>query len=225
MSPIINQSFQCQAVPPEMMDKLWESGWRHFGSSFYRYSVSIDEGGLRNITPLRLDLEKFKLSKSQRRVLRKNEDLTCRFSEAVLSMQARMMFQRHKQRFKANIPEDLDTFLSDTPATVPCLCMQCEVLLGQDLIAISYLDMGESASSAVYGQFEPEHSWRSLGTLTMLKEIEYSRSMGHRWYYPGYATAEPSPYDYKKQLHGLELLDWESGHWGPLPRSIPGGEL
>lgn len=207
------------------MDRLWESGWRHFGSSFYRYSVSVDEGGLKNITPLRLDLEKFKPSKSQRRVLRRNEDLTTRFSPALLSMQARMMFQRHKQRFIDNIPEDLDTFLSNTPATVPCACVQCEVFLDQELIAISYLDLGDQASSAVYGLFEPEHSWRSLGTFTMLKEIEHSRSLGHQWYYPGYATQEASPYDYKKQLHGLEVLDWETGLWAPMPRSIPGKQL
>ena len=225
MSALVNQAFHCEVIPPGMMDRLWESGWRHFGSSFYRYSVTIDEGGIRNITPLRLDLESFVMSKSQRRVLRKNEDLCFQFSPATLSMQARLMFQRHKQRFKDNIPEDLDTFLSNTPATVPCPCTQCEVTLNGELIAISYLDVGEQASSAVYGIFEPEHSWRSLGTLTMLKEIEHSRSLGHRWYYPGYATLQPSPYDYKKQLHGLEVLDWESGLWTPMPRSIPGKQL
>lgn len=70
MSPILDQAFRCSSVPPEIMDQLWAAGWRHFGESFFRYNVSIDESGVKTITPLRLDLEKFRPSKSQRRVLR-----------------------------------------------------------------------------------------------------------------------------------------------------------
>lgn len=201
------------------MDQLWASGWRHFGATFFRYNLSMDENAVRSITPLRVDLQRFTLSKSQRRVLRKNDDVRCTFLPASLSMQARLMFQRHKARFKDNIPDDLDTFLSPEPATVPCPCVECRVT-GPDgrLIAISYLDCGHEATSAVYGLFEPDESARSLGTYTMLKEIEYSQQRGCRYYYPGYATLEPSPYDYKKQLHALESLDWQSGSWHPQPR-------
>lgn len=200
-----------------MMDRLWAAGWRHFGSSFFRYNLSVDDESVRTITPLRVDLEKFTLSKSQRRVLRKNADTRTEFAPASLSMQARMMFQRHKTRFKYNVPDDLDTFLSETPATVPCQCLECRVFLGIELIAISYLDVGQTSTSAVYGLFEPEHASRSLGTYTMLKEIQHSQSLGCRYYYPGYATLEPSPYDYKKQLQALEILDWETGTWQPQP--------
>jgi len=222
---IINQTFLCDSVPPEIMDRLWATGWRHFGSTFFRYSLSIDENHVRSITPLRVDLPRFELSKSQRRVLRKNEDLRHEFAPATLSMQARLMFQRHKNRFKDNVPDDLDMFLSPHPATVPCECVECRVYEGRELIALSYLDIGAESCSAVYGLFEPDHDWRSLGIYTMLRELEYSRERGLRYYYPGYATLEPSPYDYKKQLHGLETLDWDSGDWRRLPRSIPKPQL
>lgn len=200
------------------MDRLWAAGWRHFGSLFFRYNFSMDEEEVRTITPLRIDLETFRPSKSQRRVMNKNADLRFEFVPAELSDQAKAMFQRHKERFKDNVPDGLETFLSDEPATVPCRCIECRVFHSDILIATSFLDMGETATSAVYGLFEPTHSDRSLGTLTMLKEIEYSRDQGCRYYYPGYAAKEPSPYDYKKQFHGLEVLDWENGIWNPLPR-------
>lgn len=128
------------------------------------------------------------------------------------------MFQRHKARFKDNVPDDLDMFLSEAPATVPCPCLECRVYQGNELIALSFLDVGTTSCSAVYGLFEPEHSWRSLGIYTMLKELERCQSLGHSYYYPGYATREPSAYDYKKQLHGLEAFDWKTGQWKPQPR-------
>ncbi len=217
MQAMLNQAFRCDAVPPELMDQLWASGWRHFGSTFFRYSHSPDADGVRTITPLRIDLERFAPSRSQRRVGRRNADLTHAFVPAQLSDEARSLFQIHKTRFKDNVPDDLDTFLSPEPARMPCACVECRVCLPDGrLIALSYLDLGAQATSAVYGIFDPAHARRSLGIHTMLLEIEHSRALGGRYYYPGYATLEPSPYDYKKQFAGLEQLDWESGEWRPL---------
>lgn len=214
---MLNQAFRCDAVPPELMDRLWASGWRHFGSTFFRYSHSPDIDGVRTITPLRLDLARFEPSRSQRRVRRRNADLHWAFAPARLSDEARALFEVHKTRFRDNVPDDLDTFLSPDPAQVPCTCVECRVHLPDGrLIALSYLDVGGQATSAVYGVFDPAFARRSLGIFTMLLEIEHSRALGCRHYYPGYATAEPSPYDYKKQFAGLEQLDWNGGVWRPL---------
>jgi arginine-tRNA-protein transferase len=217
MSPLIDEAFECSSVPPEIMDQLWAAGWRHFGATFFRYNLSIDSKGLKSITPLRLDLEKNHLTKSQRRVLRKNADLRSEFQPAEITADSRAMFVRHKERFKENVPEQLENFLSPEPARIPGMCHECRVFEGSELIAISYLDIGATSTSAVYGMFEPAHSWRSLGIYTMLLEMEHSRALGCRYYYPGYATREPSAYDYKKQLRGLEVLDWRSGEWAAMP--------
>lgn len=219
MSQVINQGFHCEELSPAMMDRLWAAGWRHFGPTFFRYNYHLDAetGAVLHITPLRVDLEHSTLTKSQRRVLRKNADLRCDFVPATIFPEAEAMFARHKGRFKSNVPETLDTFLAPMPDTGsrPCVCMMCRVFLGEDLVALSYLDVGEEATSAVYGMFEPVHGWRSLGVYTMLQEMAYARATGRRLYYPGYATREPSPYDYKKQLRALEMLDWATGHWQP----------
>jgi len=220
MHDALDQSFLCESVPPEMMDRLWAAGWRHFGETFFRYSHSSLESEVKTITPLRVDLEKFMLSKSQRRVLKKNADLRCLFTPATLCDEARAMFDRHKRRFTENIPEALETFLSSDPGSIPCPALACQVYLGGALVALSYLDLGETSTSAVYGMFEPEHAERSLGTYTMLREIQHSQERGSRYYYPGYATLEPSAYDYKKKLKGLETLDWQHGLWDDSPKTI-----
>lgn len=220
----LNQAFQCDAVPPEVMDQLWAAGWRHFGEIFFRYSEMDDAEGLRHITPLRMDLAKFAPSKSQRRVLRKNADLHTEFVPATLSEEAQAMFARHKARFESNIPESLGTFLSPQPATVPCECLECRVWSGDVLVAVSFLDIGFQSTSSVYGIFEPDYSSRSLGIFTMLKEIEFSQAKGCQFYYPGYATEEPSAYDYKKLFSALQLLDWPSGDWLALQQRTPSEE-
>ncbi len=212
-----------EAVPPALMDRLWEAGWRHFGVMFFRYSQQAAEGSgeesegeraLEVIQPLRIDLERWAPTKSQRRVLRRNADVEVAFRPAERSEEAEALFQRHKTRFRRLVPETLGNFLSANPAKVPCRCVECRVTVKGRLVALSFLDVGEAATSAVYGVFEPEEARRSLGIFTMLKEIEHSRERGCRWYYPGYATQGPSAYDYKKQFRALEWLDWESGWRG-----------
>ncbi len=195
------------------MDQLWQAGWRHFGHSFFRYNATIDEGNVKWITPLRIDLQAFRLRKSQRRVLRRNSDLRHEFLPATISAEAEAMFQAHKARFRDHVPDRLGDFLSESPAEVPCRCLECRVFDGDQLLAISYMDVGEVAASGVYGMFDPTASKRGLGTYTLLLEIEHARTLGCRYYYPGYATREPSVYDYKKHFLGLEVLDWETGQW------------
>ena len=89
--------------------------------------------------------------------------------------------------------------------------------MSTDCLPSAILDIGATATSAVYAAFEPAESKRSLGIFTMLCAIEHSRSLGARYYYRGYAYREPSLYDYKKNFAGLAYLDWNSG-WKPYEK-------
>src|SRR5437868_338108 len=71
----INEAFVAGAVRPDQLDTLLASGWRHFGTSFFRYSLNIYRNEIRRVVPLRIKLSGFETSKSQRRCLRKNADL------------------------------------------------------------------------------------------------------------------------------------------------------
>ena len=205
------------AAEPALMDKLWAHGWRHFGREFFRYSLTLSEsGGIEVIQPLRMELAAFRISKSQRRVLRRNEDAEIRVVPAVVDALREAMFLRHRERFISNIPESLRTFIpEEDPAHAPCECVSVEVRAAGRLIAVSYLDVGDAAVSSVYAMFEPDESWRSPGTLTFLTEIQWAAAQGKRWLYPGYATVQPSHYDYKKSLRPLECFNW-TGQWLPL---------
>ncbi|MBX7210862.1 MAG: GNAT family N-acetyltransferase [Verrucomicrobiaceae bacterium] len=216
-SLFINESFETAgAVPPELMDAAWAAGWRHFGCHFFRYSLQFDEitAGLQHIRPLRIDLTRHFFSRSQKRVLARNEDVDWEIVPARADAEVQAMFQRHKTRFKANPPGFLSDYLhAGSPATLPCECLELRASVGGGLVAASFLAVGATAASSIYGVFDLDHSRRSLGTLTMLREIEHCRALGLRHYYPGYATLESSAYDYKKRFRALQWLDWRSGEW------------
>jgi arginine-tRNA-protein transferase len=215
------QYFEASYVSPRQLDILWAHGWRHFGTYFYRYWINLTEEGIRHVLPLRIRLSDFTLSESQRRIRRRNQDLRVVIQPTVIDTATLVLFERHKQRFTRNIPDSIYSFLSHEPASVPCRNEEIAVYDGERLVAKSFLDLGNQATSSVYGIFDPEYAKRSLGIFTMLLEIAYSQSRGDTFYYPGYAYHEPSHYDYKKRFTALEWFDWQ-GHWHPLPNGHRG---
>jgi len=206
--------FLCWSAGPRRMDGLWAEGWRHFGPLFFRYRRWECGGRLLTVTPLRLELARFAPSRSQRRVLSRNRDLRVEVRPTRIDAEKLEMFERHRRRFGEEPPESLHNFLSHDPSRVPCRNVEVCAWAGARLVAASFLDVGERSTSAVYAMFEPDESRRSLGIFTMLAAIDYSRRQGRRHYYPGYATREPSVYDYKKNFDGLEYYDWRA--WRPL---------
>lgn len=212
----IDECGLAERVTPASMDALWSQGWRHQGALFFRYSHCVMHGVEHDIIPLRIDLAGFTMSKSQRRVWRRNEDLRWEVEPAVLDDAMHAMFQRHSQRFTENVPTRLEDFLGPEPAHAPGTCLAVKAFLGNELIAVSFVDVGARAASSVYAIFEPEHQKRGLGTLTLLKEIEWARAAGKCFLYHGYGTRAPGPYDYKRQFASIEGYDWALEQWGPL---------
>ena len=213
--PFVMESRVVEKANPEEVDDYWAQGWRHFGSDFFRSSLMVEEMCIKRQISLRIELESFKASKSQRRTLRKNEDLNIEFGPANPGVLEHELFDLHKDRFERNVPHSLEEFLGDRPDGKPCSCMQLSVRCAGRLIAVSFLALGKKSCSSVYAVFDPEESRRRLGILTMLYEIEYARSKGLEYYYSGYATVESSCYDYKKHFGSLMFFDW-SDEWRPI---------
>jgi len=209
--PFIAEGREIQVLTPGELDSLWARGWRHFGTEFFRSSLMVDEMCLKRQVALRIEVNEFKLSRSQKRTLRKNRDLDWSFAPARPGEEEHVLFERHKSRFTRNVPGNLKEFLGDCPDERPGPCLQLSVRHAGCLVAASYLSLGMRSCSSVYAVFDPDQPRRRLGIQTMLLELEFARINGLDYYYSGYATLEPSCYDYKKQFSGLAFYDWAKG--------------
>jgi arginine-tRNA-protein transferase len=214
-SPDDPENFLTAHASAQEMDRFWAEGWRHFGVWFFRYRTAVHGRKRFTVLPLRIDLERFGLSRSQRRVLAKNRNLETLIRPPSVDAEKAALFSRHCKRFHENVPTSLDHFLSPVPASIPCRNVELCLYQRDRLVGVTFLDVGQTATSAVYAIFDPAESKRSLGILMMLHSIEFSRRRKFRYYYPGYAYREPFAYDYKKRFSGLEYLDWSEG-WKPF---------
>ncbi len=212
---LINEEFYADSVTPSQLDMVLADAWRHFGTHFFRYSLGVYRDEIRRVIPLRIRLADFQFSKSQRRNLRNNRDLRVELNSIKITPESEDLFHRHKQRFDYGVPASIYDFLSFEPAAIPCEAREIAVYNKDNLVAVSYFDIGSTTTSGIYAAFDPDESARGLGIFTMLKEIEFSIDAGKEFYYQGYAYEGESFYDYKKQFAATEKFDW-SGVWSPL---------
>ena len=212
---LINEEFYAESVTLAQLDMLLADGWRHFGTHFFRYNLGVYEDEIRRVIPLRIRVADFTHSKSQRRVLRRNADLDVQIQPIEIIDETHDLFDRHKRRFKSGVPDSIFDFVSIDAANGPTKGLEVSVRDGDELVAASFFDVGETSISSIYGIFDPNATSRSLGIFTMLKEIEYARDSGKTLYYHGYAYEGESFYDYKKRFSAIETFDWNES-WQPF---------
>lgn len=232
-----HRHFTADAVSAEELDALWADGWRHFGRYFFRTMLDIlDDAGasmqthadstgivkqehqapaIVEIIPLRINIQHFQLSKSQRRTERANADVQVIIEPVCIRDEHERLFELHARRFRSNAPDSLYTFLYDMYASKPCTTLQCCVVKHKQLIAASFFDVGALGISSIYAMFDPSEQKRRLGVFTLLQEVGFARQTRKHYVYLGYAHApalEQSIYAYKWQFRGLEAFDWHRWH-------------
>ena len=202
-------------VLPADMDRLWADGWRHFGEHFFRNRCDYYEGMGKwvRVLPLRISIEKFKFSKHQQKLLKRQKATKVVYQPINITQEHAIMFEKHIHRFASNLPESLATFLGDAPHIVPCPALECALYdEAGKLYATSYFAVGEQAISSIYATFDTDFEAQSPGLHTLLAEIQYAQTHAKKYVYLGYCYREPSFYDYKKNFYGLECYDW-AGKW------------
>jgi leucyl-tRNA---protein transferase len=197
-------------------DELLAKGWRHNGIMTFRINIDIDEEGKQcAVIPLRYRLKDFAFSKSQRGILKRNQDLTYIIRPTVINDEKHDLFFRHVVKFKSNHPDSIYDFISSDlrrPFKTWELCVYKE----DKLIACSFMDITPQSISSTYAMYDLAESKRSLGIYTMILELQYAMSKKKKFYYPGYAFEQPSFYDYKKKFMNVEFYDWHNDVWLPL---------
>lgn len=219
LEDIIDESVDLLALEPEAFDHILGHGWRLLGFSMIRHNFAACRGRICSTIPLRIRLDAdLNFSKSQRRLLRRNAHLKVQKGPIEITAEKERLFHLHTSRFRDGQPLSIFSFLNPAAHEVPVTGQEYAIFDGPNLIACSFFHLGETALSATYCFFDPTYDRYSLGTYTMLLELQLAKEMGKKYYYHGYCYDVPSQFDYKLNFNNLESMDWKSGKWTAHPR-------
>jgi arginine-tRNA-protein transferase len=204
----VTKAFRADRMPEELYEYLLNEGWRRSGVIFYKNRCP----GCSLCIPIRVPAERFAPSKSQRKILRKNRDLTIRRyptgpSEEILALYRKYHQARHDPDEEVSETTYM-SFLGRSPIHTDIM----EYRLGHTLVGAGWIDVLPEGLSTVYFIFDPDYGHRSLGTFSAMKEIELCRELGKPWYYLGFYVPGSSKMEYKARFRPYQLLLDESWH-------------
>ena len=189
-------------------DGLLEKGWRKFGVYFFRPRCPA----CRDCIPIRIQVEEFCPTKSQKRVLRKNAGITIQTVQLSYIQEVFDLYCDHLTRFsKASKPSRSEFQHAFLTPSVPG--RQTLFYDGEKLAAAGFLDFSNQGLSSVYFVFDPVRTKSSLGTYGALVEIQMARKLRKKHYYLGYWIHDNTSMSYKNRFRPFEMLDWSTGTW------------
>ena len=197
----------------ESVDELWAEGWHLHPGMAHRINYDTFLDRCVKVFPSRYRLCDFRLSKSMRRVLVKNKDLACIIRPLEITPDKEYLNTEHNWFRLGEGPRESLAYRWDYASLFASTLMEVCCYDAEELVAFSIFEVGEQATLGDIGVWSPRFAARSLGTLTILKEIEYALSIGADHYYFGPFYAQNPNYGYKTRFPGLELYDWDNKRW------------
>ena len=207
-----SEAYLVDRMDGSVYERLMERGFRRSGHIVYRPRCRT----CRECQPFRVRVDDFVPTRSMRRVLRQNADISVEAdpptpTEEKFEVYLRYLLDRHDG------PRDREfdafrTFLYESSTET----IEFTYRLDGRVIGASLADRVPRGLSSVYMYFDPDFGERSLGTFSVLWEIEFCRRAAWPFYYLGYYVAGSSKMAYKARFQPGELLA-SGGTWAPFP--------
>jgi arginine-tRNA-protein transferase len=193
-----------QRIGNHLYTQLSQLGFRRSGDHVYRPHCARCNACIAS----RVIVPEFSLSKSQKRIAKRNADLRVERSEHIEDEQAFELYRRYIEIKHADgdmYPPDREQYSTFLNNGLGCT-RYYRFYLGEQLLAVTVADQMDDGLAAVYTFYEPSEERRSLGTLAVLYQIKEARRLGLQHVYLGYWIRDCGKMSYKTRFQPLELL-------------------
>jgi arginine-tRNA-protein transferase len=210
---------------PEQMEEyhlFLNAGYRRYADLFYRAVCNNCNG----CVAMRLEVSKFRISKSQRRTLNKNQDIEVRVSgDSDITrekLELYMKYKRHKHdEQNENNPEKITESFNELVKMhdgYPYI-IEMDYYLDGKLVGVGIVDEADDALSSNYFYYDTDILYRRPGIFSILSEIRLAEKLEKRYYYLGYFIKDTPKMSYKINFRPHRLLI--DGEWVEFGKQFP----
>ncbi len=194
----------------EHHDILSKQGFRRSQNVIYRPNCDACNACMSS----RINVADFTISKSQKRILNKNQDLLRSVNSSWATEDQYHLFKKYlTSRHSDGGMADMDVFefaamIEETPVKTRMIEYHFATSEPKEssLQATCLTDVVDDGLSMVYSFFDPKLSDRSLGTHIILDHIRIAQEMGLPYVYLGFWVQGSRKMDYKARFSGLEIF-------------------
>jgi len=197
-------SFFSKNCSPKDYDYLLEQGFRRLGFYFYKPQCT----GCQKCVPLRVEVKKFQPSRSQKKILKKNNGIQVaviqkpKIKAGYFQIYQNYLKERYGQKEHLSL-ESFELHMLHNPS----FCQIFEYRKEEKLVGLSWLDRTEKGLSAVYFAYDQAFKKNSLGIFSLLYELDWAKKNNIPFYYLGFWVRGAPHMDYKKTLKPHQILE------------------
>jgi len=199
-----------QTITPDDADRRLAAGHRRTGEFVYQTHCPSCQA----CEPIRIEVDSFQFQRNHLRTLKRcDQKLTQVIGPVRADDQRVLLFNKHrtarnlaKQDSEIDIEEYIWGFVRS------CFdSFEIAYYLDDRLVCLAVCDTGKTSLSAVYTFYDPDLKKESLGTYSILKQIQYCQSNRLRHLYLGYYVEGCVPMQYKSRFRPNQRLI--NNHW------------
>lgn len=203
-------------ISPKNSQELIERGFRRFGKMYFRPICATCS----ECQSIKIDVDNFELSKSQKRVLKKASHIKSYIQQPSLSYEHLELFDKYHLYMhdkkgwdysKTTHEHYYNSFVSGHGD------FGYEVLYYDDdkLIGVDLIDVLEDGISSIYFYYDPDYSEYSLGKLSMYNQVKFAKKTSKKWIYMGYYVKECPSLSYKAHYKPFQTLQGRPSEFEP----------
>jgi len=195
-------------VTPASYGELLRRGYRRFGWQLFRPVCQTCSA----CVSIRVLVSEYKLSASDRRVLRLNQNIRCELTPASVTPQHVELYNRyqafmHVERGWPLQNHSAASYFEAFVAGPERIGLEWRYFDGDKLVGVSLMDTAPGAISLVYFFYDPAWRPHSPGRFSILNQLLFARKQNVPYAYLGYWVDECQSLSYKSRYRPFETLD------------------
>ncbi len=185
-----------------------QRGWRRFGKYFFHPTCL----GCNECKSIRIEVEPYTFSKSQRRTIKRNKETQIivqkpSLTQAHIDLYNKYHAYKHQKDGWSHRNISHREYTENFVDGAHDFGKEVLYIVDGKLVGVDLIDILEDGISAIYFFYDPDYSQLSLGTYSLLYQIKLARILELPYIYLGYWVDGCKAFAYKEKFQPEEILD------------------